>query len=79
MKDDDAHKFYFHPYYGFIPVSKLTDEKMRVGVNMEMKYVLHPYFGFVPESQKIEQVRKNSLSFVNDGRTDTLASVFRRV
>ena len=44
-------KFYFHPYYGFIPVEKLTDEKMMRQVNMEMKYVLHPYYGFIPESK----------------------------
>jgi hypothetical protein len=48
-------KFYFHPYYGFIPASKLTDEKMKKGINMEMKYILHPYFGFVPESRKVTQ------------------------
>ena len=50
-EEKEAERFYFHPYYGFIPVSKLTDEKMRKQVNMEMKYVLHPYFGFIPESR----------------------------
>ena len=59
MKEEaDAKKFYFHPYYGFIPVAKLTDEKMRKGVNMDMKYVLHPYFGFIPESQMIGQKKQ---------------------
>ena len=55
VEDEDKNKFYFHPFYGFIPVSKLTDEKLRKGVNMDMKYVLHPYFGFIPESKKVEQ------------------------
>ncbi len=50
-QEKEPERFYFHPYYGFIPVSKLTDEKMRKQVNMDMKYVLHPYFGFIPESR----------------------------
>jgi hypothetical protein len=29
----------------------MSDEKLRKGVNMDMKYILHPYFGFVPESK----------------------------
>jgi hypothetical protein len=52
---DEAEKdrFYFHPYLGFVPAAKLMgDEKLKTGVNMDMKYILHPYFGFVPESKK---------------------------
>jgi hypothetical protein len=48
---DDSTKFYFHPYFGFVPSKLMSDEKLRKGVNMDMKYILHPYFGFVPESK----------------------------
>jgi len=48
-EEKPAEKYVLHPMYGFVEESKLKNEKMRVGVNFDMKYVFNPYYGFVPE------------------------------
>lgn len=43
--------FVFHPIYGFIPKSKMIDQKMAQGVNVNKKFVLNPYYGFIPQPE----------------------------